>query len=114
MWVSNLGFGTVAKLASDGSIAGSNGLNRSASTGIAFDGANIWVADYNYNTVSQLRASDGVVLRDCAVGVHPLSPVGDKRTLQVRNVQILDVRVSASLRHCQVLGSKPSLDHIHR
>jgi DNA-binding beta-propeller fold protein YncE len=30
--------------------------------GIAFDGVNIWVANRNSNTVTELRASDGVVL----------------------------------------------------
>jgi hypothetical protein len=31
-------------------------------TGVAFDGANIWTANYNDGTVTKLRASDGTVL----------------------------------------------------
>src|ERR1700736_1837248 len=40
--------------------------------GVAFDGANIWVADLGGNTVSKLRASDGSTLGTFAV----VSPVG--------------------------------------
>ena len=40
--------------------------------GIAFDGANIWVANYGSNNVTKLRASDGAVLGTFAVGTNPL------------------------------------------
>ena len=36
--------------------------------GIAFDGVNIWVANYGSNNVSKLRASDGALLGTYAVG----------------------------------------------
>ena len=40
--------------------------------GIAFDGANIWVANGNSNSVSKLRASDGTTLGTFSVGGGPL------------------------------------------
>src|SRR5436305_15221192 len=40
--------------------------------GIAFDGANIWVANYSVNgTVTKLRASDGVILDSVPLGANP-------------------------------------------
>src|SRR5437016_1620158 len=39
--------------------------------GVAFDGANIWVANQSSNNVTKLRASDGVVLGTFAVGSGP-------------------------------------------
>ena len=36
--------------------------------GVAFDGANIWVANENSNTVTKLRASDGALLDTFPVG----------------------------------------------
>ena len=40
-------------------------------TGIAFDGANIWVTNYGSNTVSELRANDGSMVGSFAVGTNP-------------------------------------------
>lgn len=39
--------------------------------GIAFDGANIWVANEVDNTVSKLRANDGTILGAFTVGASP-------------------------------------------
>jgi len=38
---------------------------------LAFDGANIWCTDFNDNTVTKLRASDGVPQGTFAVGEIP-------------------------------------------
>jgi DNA-binding beta-propeller fold protein YncE len=47
---------------------------------MAFDGANIWVANNGSNNVMKLRASDGAVLGTYAVGRGPfgvaLAPTG--------------------------------------
>jgi len=52
----------VTKLrARDGTVLGSFTVG-SAPIGVAFDGANIWVANRGDGTVSKLRASDGAVL----------------------------------------------------
>lgn len=45
--------------------------------GIAFDGANIWVANRNGNTVTKLRASDGASLGAFAVGGGPFGVAFD-------------------------------------
>src|SRR5262252_8800935 len=34
----------------------------SAPFGVAFDGANVWIANFNSNNVTQLRANDGAIL----------------------------------------------------
>jgi DNA-binding beta-propeller fold protein YncE len=39
--------------------------------GVVFDGANIWVANFNDVTVTKLRASDGKVLGTFTVGNAP-------------------------------------------
>ena len=53
---------TVTKLrASDGANLGTFKVGIDP-TGLAFDGANIWVANIGDNTVSKLRASDGATL----------------------------------------------------
>jgi hypothetical protein len=35
---------------------------KSSALGVAFDGANVWVANFNDNTVTKLRAADGTSL----------------------------------------------------
>src|ERR1700735_4490471 len=39
--------------------------------GVAFDGADIWVANSNSNTVTKLQANNGAVLGTFAVGTNP-------------------------------------------
>src|ERR1019366_6621642 len=41
--------------------------------GVAFDGANIWTANFGDGTVTKLRASDGAVLGTFKVGGTPYS-----------------------------------------
>src|SRR5438445_12756623 len=39
--------------------------------GIVFDGANVWVASYTSNVITECRASDGAVLRTIPVRLSP-------------------------------------------
>ncbi len=70
------GLAVVTKLrASDGSFVGCYAMPV-ASVGIAFDGANIWVANYGVdgntsNTVTKLKASDGSLVGTYTVGLAP-------------------------------------------
>ena len=56
--------------ASDGAVLGHLRRGRSP-VGVAFDGANIWVANNGSNTVTKLRASDGTVLGHFRRGNSP-------------------------------------------
>jgi DNA-binding beta-propeller fold protein YncE len=53
--------------------------------GVAFDGANIWVANHDYNTVTKLRASDGTNLGTFAVGSGPYGVAFDGANIWVTN-----------------------------
>jgi hypothetical protein len=54
-----------------------------APTGIAFDGANIWVANSGDNTVTKLRASDGLNLGTFAAGITPVALAFDGANIWV-------------------------------
>jgi DNA-binding beta-propeller fold protein YncE len=51
---------------------------------VAFDGANIWVANFGGN-VTKLRASDGTVLGTFAVGTNPFGVAFDGANIWVTN-----------------------------
>src|ERR1700736_3546180 len=51
--------------------------------GVAFDGANIWVANFSDNTVTKLRASDGSNLGTFAVGNFPVGVAFDGANIWV-------------------------------
>lgn len=51
--------------------------------GVAFDGANIWVANQNSNTVTKLRANDGYVLGTYAAGTGPFGVAFDGANIWV-------------------------------
>src|SRR3990167_5102591 len=53
--------------------------------GVAFDGANIWVANSGSNNVTKLRASDGIVLGTYAVGYNPIGVIFDGDNIWVAN-----------------------------
>jgi hypothetical protein len=53
--------------------------------GIAFDGANIWVANWTSNNVYKLRASDGAILGTFAVGTNPNAARFDGVNIWVTN-----------------------------
>src|SRR5579864_9150499 len=45
--------------------------------GLAFDGANIWAADYGGGSVTKLRANDGAKLGTFEVGANPVGVTFD-------------------------------------
>jgi hypothetical protein len=59
----------------------------SQTAGVAFDGANIWVANENSNTVTKVRASDGACVGTCtfAVGLLPVGVAFDGANIWVTN-----------------------------
>ncbi len=57
----------------------------SSPIGVAFDGANIWVANFNNNTVTKLRASDGFNLGNFPVGSAPFGVAFDGANIWVTN-----------------------------
>jgi hypothetical protein len=54
-------------------------------TGVAFDGANIWVANAGSTNVTKLRASDGANLGTFAVGINPYGVAFDGANIWVAN-----------------------------
>ncbi len=52
---------------------------------VAFDGANIWVANQFSNTVSKVRISDGAILGTYSVGKRPVALVFDGANIWVAN-----------------------------
>jgi DNA-binding beta-propeller fold protein YncE len=52
---------------------------------VAFDGANIWVANYFANNVTKLRASDGTNLGTFPVGDSPRAVAFDGANIWVVN-----------------------------
>ncbi len=52
---------------------------------VAFDGANIWVANYADDNVTKLRASDGANLGNFPVGTFPMSVAFDGANIWVAN-----------------------------
>jgi hypothetical protein len=53
--------------------------------GVAFDGANIWVTNGGSNSVTKLRASDGVHLGSFSVGNYPVGIAFDGANIWVTN-----------------------------
>ncbi len=53
---------------------------------LAFDGAHMWVANYQDGTVTKLRASDGQSLGTYPVGAHPIALAFDGANVWVANV----------------------------
>jgi hypothetical protein len=53
--------------------------------GIAFDGANIWVANRNSHTVTKLKASDGSKLGEFPVNNEPIGVAFDGSNIWVTN-----------------------------
>src|SRR2546428_162493 len=56
-----------------------------APSDVAFDGANIWIADYCSNSVTKLRSSDGANLGSFAVGSSPWGIAFDGANIWVAN-----------------------------
>lgn len=54
--------------------------------GVAFDGANIWVANYDSNTVTKLNAATGGSIGTYAVGTNPYGVAFDGANIWVANI----------------------------
>src|SRR5262249_870920 len=52
---------------------------------LAYDGVNVWVTNSGSNTLTQIRASDGVVLGNFATGSMPAGVVFDGANVWVAN-----------------------------
>ena len=57
------------------------------SEGLAFDGANMWVANFNDNTVTELKASDGSLIRTVPAGTAPFALAFDGANIWVSELQ---------------------------
>jgi DNA-binding beta-propeller fold protein YncE len=68
--VANFGSNNVTKLSLAGAVLGTFAAGNGPS-GIAFDGANIWVADFNSTTVTKLLATTGATVSTFTVGTEP-------------------------------------------
>lgn len=53
--------------------------------GVAFDGTNVWVANYGSNTVTKINASTGAVIGTYGVGVNPRGVAYDGFRIWVAN-----------------------------
>jgi DNA-binding beta-propeller fold protein YncE len=53
---------------------------------VAFDGANIWVANRNSSNVTKLRASDGALSGTFTVGMGPGGVAFDGTNIWVANI----------------------------
>ena len=54
-------------------------------TGVSFDGSNIWVSNNSSNSVTKLRASDGMELGTFSTGSYPVGIVFDGANIWVAN-----------------------------
>lgn len=84
LWVT-LFNGTVVRVHTiDSEIAGPYSVGANP-VGIAYDGANMWVANYGSNSVTKLRASDGANLGTFNVGINPWAIAFDGANVWVTN-----------------------------
>ena len=83
----------------------------STPSGVAFDGANIWVANQVDDTVTKLRASDGTMLGTFAVASDPYAAAFDGANIWVANVSsntVIKLRASdGEVRGTFAVGSAP-------
>jgi len=75
LWVSRSVWGSVDKIrVSDGAVLGSFTVTGGEALGMAFDGANVWVACGDFSrSIAKLRASDGQNLGNFTLPVDPFS-----------------------------------------
>jgi DNA-binding beta-propeller fold protein YncE len=84
MWVTNSDGDTVTKLRADGAVLGTFNLP-DRPYDVAFDGPNIWIANFYANKVTKLRASDGAVMRIFSAGISPQRAAFDGANIWVVN-----------------------------
>ena len=97
-------------LASSGAVVGTYPAVNSPQ-GIAFDGANIWVANAGNNTVTKLLASTGAIVGSYHVGNGPRGVAFDGNNIWVTNANTRQRHEAAGFerRRCGYLarGSDP-------
>jgi DNA-binding beta-propeller fold protein YncE len=81
MWATGLVSNKVFKLALNGS--GMIGYNVRRPDGIAFDGADLWVANHESGTVTEIRASDGAIIGNFRAGGMPVGVAFDGANIWV-------------------------------
>src|SRR5262249_29449001 len=79
--------------------------------GIAYDGANIWVANQAHATVTKLRASDGVVLGVYPVGFEPGDVLFDGTSIWVTTSPLFNVYLTKLDPSDGSLLGRVSVDH---
>jgi DNA-binding beta-propeller fold protein YncE len=84
MWVADFTGGVAKLLAADGSLVGAYSAG-STPAGIAFDGVNIWVANYSSASVTKLLAADGSLVGVYWVGSTPMGVAFDGANIWVAN-----------------------------
>ena len=84
----------------------------SAPYGVAFDGANIWIANNGSNTVTKLRVSDSAVQGTFSVGTNPRGVAFDGANIWVANYfsnNVTKLRASdGALQGTFSVGNNPS------
>ena len=93
-WTAN--FGTSVSIVTPGPTIPWTTTNVSAGfsqpLGIVYDGANMWVTDYNFGTLLKLDSS-GAILQTVTVGTHPRFPAFDGTNIWVPNADDATVSV---------------------
>jgi DNA-binding beta-propeller fold protein YncE len=74
----------VTKLSLTGTTLGTFSAG-SGPNGVAYDGGNIWVADFNGGTVTKLKASTGAISGTFTVGREPSGVAFDGASIWVAN-----------------------------
>jgi hypothetical protein len=84
--VANFGSNNVTKLSTAGAVLGTFAAGPGPN-GIAYDGANIWVTDFNSTTVTKLLASTGASAGTFTVGGEPAAVAFDGAHIWVSSFQ---------------------------
>jgi len=79
---------------------------------VAFDGANIWVTNQVDNTVSKLRASDGINLGTFATGTDPIDLAFDGNNIWVTNALDNTVSILRELAEMASIGISALYHHL--
>ena len=80
----NFGSNNVTKLSLAGAVLGTFAAG-SGPSGVAYEGVNIWVTDFNGSTMTKLKASTGATLNTFTVGKEPAGVAFDGASMWVTN-----------------------------
>ena len=78
--------------------------------GAAFDGANIWITNFGGNSLTKLRASDGLVLGTFMVGSGPVEVAFDGANIWVANLissNVMKLRSDGAVLGTFAVGTSP-------